>query len=273
MNEHTSASAFAPRRPNPLLRALGLGYALAAFAGTWVFFTWFVVFLANLPKRADPWVVPSIDVGGTADHPALALLFNVGLISLFCLQHSVMARPAFKRLIARLIPQALERATYVHAANVTGILLLLLWMPMPELLWSIEDETAKTAIWIAFGAGWLLLFLGAVSLDIFELLGLRQAWYWFSAQSHRPLALKTAFLYRYIEHPMYVGVLLGVWMTPHMSVGHALLASTFTIYIAIAMIYERRDLQARFGSAYLKWRTAPAEAVRRTRATTGRLGG
>jgi protein-S-isoprenylcysteine O-methyltransferase Ste14 len=242
-------------------RALGLFYGASAFLGTWVFFTWFVIFLGNLPKRHEPWISPTVDVAaGTELTPLAAALANAALLSLFCLQHSLMARPRFKRALAAHLPPALERATYVHAANLTGFLFLALWTPIDGTLWSIENDAVKAVIWMAFGTGWLILFLAALSIDVTELLGLRQAWRWSHGLPHAPLALKTSWLYRYLEHPMYVGVLLGFWMTPHMTVGHALLASQLTLYIALAMSYERRDLTERFGAAYLRWRDRGAPA-------------
>ena len=239
------------------VRSLGLVYASTAFIGTWIFFTWFVIFLGNLPKRTDPWVSPSADMGPAPD-PIIAAFANFGLILLFCVQHSVMARPAFKRRITSVIPQALERATYVHAANITGFLFLYFWTPMPWVVWSVESSALASILWIAFGVGWVLLLWGAVSINLFELLGLNQAWVWFRGQDPKPLKLETRWIFRYVEHPMYVGVLLGVWMTPHMSVGHLLMASVFTAYIATAMLLERRDLSAKFGRPYVDWRNGQA---------------
>ncbi len=184
----------------------------------------------------------------------VALALNALLITIFCLQHSLMARAGVKRAIAAVMPEPLERATYVHAANVSGFLVILLWQPVPVVLWDIDSDFLKAVLWIAFGLGWLLLFVAALSIDLLELLGLRQAWAWFNRHQPAQLALKTNWLYRYIEHPMYVGVLLGFWMTPYMTVAHAALAAQLTLYIAIAMSFERRDLRTRFGADYDRWR-------------------
>lgn len=219
-----------------------------------MFFTWFVIFLGNLPKRSHPWITPTVDHGAAAE-PVSAALANALLLAVFCLQHSLMARPRFKRMLATYMPPELERATYVHAANLTGFLFLALWTPIPAPVWSIDNTPAETVIWTGFGLGWLILLLAALSMGVTELLGLRQAWHWYRGRPAPPLELKTSWLYRYMEHPMYVGVLLGFWMTPHMTVGHALLALQLTAYIALAMGYERRDLSARFGSRYVTWRS------------------
>ncbi len=236
------------------------------------FFTTFILFLGNLPKLSDPWLRPSVDVGSTI-RPELALLWNAALILLFCLQHSLMARASVKRAIAVLLPVPLERATYVHAANLAGFLIMFLWQPVPLVLWHVENQALEAVIWTAFGAGWLLLFAAAVSIDMAELLGVRQAWDWFQGHSPQPLALKINWFYRYLEHPMYVGVILGFWMTPHMTLGHAALAVQLTLYIGVAMRYERRDLRKRFGQDYEAWRVWQSRPVipAFTRAIVGEL--
>lgn len=236
-------------------RSLGLLYAFAAALGTVAFFATFIFFLGNLPKLSQSWIWPSADTGPAAVTPALALLLNGFLLTLFSLQHSVMARPFFKRFVSRLIPPPLERATYVHAANLAGLLFIALWQPVPLVLWDVKGEFLETLIWIGFAVGWLLLFAAAFSINVFELLGLRQAWRWFIGKKPSPLELKTNWLYRYFEHPMYVGVILGFWMTPYMTLGHAALAAQLTLYIAVAVSYERRDLRARFGRDYDSWRS------------------
>lgn len=239
--------------PSTCYRIAGLVYALTAFAGTFVFFGAFVIFLGNLPKREAPWLSPSADVGAAGGVTG-ALLWNAALLTLFCLQHSLMARSGIKKYIERVLPAPLERATYVHAANLAGFLFMLLWQPVPIVLWKVESDVVQAALWLAFGSGWLLLFLAAISIDIFELLGLRQAWHWFLRRPAGRLTLQRTWVYRYLEHPMYVGVIAGFWMTPFMTLGHAALAAHFTLYIAIAMQLERRDLASRFGADYAAWR-------------------
>lgn len=242
-----------PEPRQRLKRIVGLIYGASAFAGTWVFFTWFAIFLGNLPKRSNPWIQPTVDYGAETE-PLTAALANFALLTVFCLQHSLMARPRIKRALETFIPTDLERATYVHAANLTGFLFLAFWTPIPAPIWSIENDALQAVMWFGFGLGWLILFLAALSMGVTELLGLRQTWHWYLGKRAPPLGLKTSWLYRSCQHPMYVGVLLGVWMTPHMTVGHALLAAQFTLYIAVAMRYERRDLEHRFGRNYVEWR-------------------
>lgn len=251
------STAFLPFRRQTWRRSIGLIYALTAFGGTFAFFTTFIIFLGNLPKASEPWLMQSADVG-PAISPALALLSNAVFLTLFCLQHSLMARTPVKRLVSALVPAPLERATYVHAANLTGFLFILLWQPVPTVLWHFENDAVEALLWIAFGIGWLLLFAAAISIDLLELLGLGQAWAWYQGRAPQPLRLKTNWLYSFIEHPMYVGVILGFWMTPYMTLGHAALAAHLTLYIVLAAGYERRDLRTRFGRTYDLWRARHA---------------
>jgi len=147
------------------------------------------------------------------------------------------------------VPQGLERSTYVIAASLVGLALLAFWQPIPIVIWTVSG-LLEAFLWGAFASGWLLLFLSAVSFDIFELLGVRQAVAWSRGKPSPAPTLKTRGPYRLFRHPMYVGVLLGLWATPHMTAGHLLLATAFTIYILIARRYEERDLRRTFGTAY-----------------------
>jgi protein-S-isoprenylcysteine O-methyltransferase Ste14 len=234
--------------PNCAARWAGITYGVVAFALTFAFFTHFVIFLGNLPQPSDPWVTPSIDIGGTV-HPALAALIDIGLVALFGLQHSLMARPGYKEQWTRIVPPGLERSTYVVAASAAGFIMLVFWQPIPFVIWE-ADGMFAAIFWTMFAAGWLLLLASAISFDIFELLGIRQSFAWAQGNPPPALTLKTGGPYRMFRHPMYVGVLLGLWMTPLMTAGHALIAAGFTVYILIARRYEERDLRHRFRSRY-----------------------
>jgi protein-S-isoprenylcysteine O-methyltransferase Ste14 len=144
----------------------------------------------------------------------------------------------------------------VLAASAAGIVMISFWQPIPIVVWDIPGP-ASAPFWIVFALGWLTLLAAAISFDIFELLGLRQAWAWYRGRPTPQPTLKTGWLYRWLTHPMYAGVLLGFWSTPHMTIGHALIASGLSIYILIARRYEERDLSRRFGPAYRSWRREP----------------
>lgn len=235
-----------------VLRVAGLVYAAAAFISTFVFFILFVIFLGNLPKPSKVWIEPTVDVGGVLE-PFAAAIIDIGLVAVFGLQHSLMARPFFKDWMMRTVPKRLERSTYVMAAALAGFMLLAFWQPIPLVVWHVPAPGAAI-LWGLFALGWAVLLAAALAFDIFELLGIRQAWAWYRGRPAPPLRMKTHWLYGLMRHPMYAGVLLGVWMTPYMTLGHALLAASMTLYLLIGMRFEERDLSARFGAPYEAWR-------------------
>jgi protein-S-isoprenylcysteine O-methyltransferase Ste14 len=235
----------------------GLLYAWSGFAIMWAFWVSFVVFLAEPRLILSFWPLPTVDHAASIRDPLAAAIIDLSLIALFGAQHSVMARPWFKRQVLAL-PAAVERCTYVHAANLALLLMILCWQPILGPVWHVRNAAAAGALWALFAAGWTVLFLGAWSFGMRELLGLSQMQAWVEG---RPLSrphLKTGRLYRWLRHPMYIGVLVGVWATPRMSVGHLLLALGFTTYVSIAMHYEERDLATTFGARYHRWRATAA---------------
>ena len=232
----------------------GLLYAWSGFAIMWCFWISFVLFLAHPSQLTAYWPLSTIDQGGVIDHPAVAALIDTMLIGLFGLQHSLMARPWFKEWWAASIPTAFERCTYVHMANLALFALIVFWQPIPVELWTAPEGLFRDALWAAFALGWIILFAGACSFGILDLLGVDQMRRWCHGKGPRQPRLKTGLLYRWLRHPMYVGVLMGVWATPKMTVGHALLALGLTAYVLIAMRYEERDLVRQFGATYKLWR-------------------
>ncbi len=236
-------------------RLLGLLYAWSGFAIMWAFWICFVVFLANPRWLVENWPLPTVDQGGWVRHPLAAASIDIILIALFGLQHSLMARPWFKRHVTGRLPAAFERCTYVHAANLALFALIVFWQPIPLLVWDVTAPL-RDILWAVFSAGWLILLFGALSFGIFELLGVQQMRAWCRGLSAHSSRLKTGLLYRLLPHPMYVGVLLAMWATPRMTLGHMLLAAGMTIYVLIAMRYEERDLARRFGPAYSRWRNS-----------------
>jgi len=237
-----------------LRRALGMPYALSAIMIMWFVWVAFVVFLCNPTHWASSLPFPTVDKGGWVENPWAAALIDTGLIGLFALQHSLMARPAFKSAWARLVPHAFERTTYVHAANIALMLLIGLWQPIDIVVWDITLPWLEQALWGLFALGWTVLLAAGLSFGLSELLGLQQVRRWEAGLPATAVPLKTGGIYRWLRHPMYIGVLTGVWVTPSMTAGHLLLASGFTIYVLAAMRFEERDLATRYGRAYLRWR-------------------
>ena len=234
-------------------RLWGPTYAWSGFAVMWAFWICFIIFLANPRWAAAHWPLPTVEIGGLSLHPALACVIDLALIALFGLQHSVMARPWFKTHVMGRMPAAFERCTFVHAANLALFALIVFWQPIPIEIWD-ADPPLRQILWVAFAAGWLILLFGALSFGIFDLLGIEQMRAWYRGMPPPGPRLKTGLLYRWLPHPMYVGVVLAMWATPRMSVGHLLLSAGMTVYVLIAMRYEERDLAARFGMAYTRWR-------------------
>ena len=230
-------------------RILALGYALVAYLIFFATFVWLILFTGNLPY-APTTVDRAIDGAPVAQ----AVLVNLGLIALFGLQHSIMARPAFKARWTKLVPQSVERATYVLAASIALILLLRFWHTLPGEVWDVRGAIAEPAIWALFAIGWTLLFISTWLINHFELFGLLQAWRHGREAPAAPPVLREPLFYKYVRHPLYLGFVIAFWATPHMTASHLLLAAGMTLYILIGIAHEERDLVAHFGPAYDDYR-------------------
>jgi protein-S-isoprenylcysteine O-methyltransferase Ste14 len=237
-------------------RWLGLLYAWSGFLIMWGFWICFIVFLANPRWAESRWPLSTVDAGGADLQIAAAVIIDLVLISLFGLQHSAMARPWFKARVMAALPPAFERCTFVHAANFALLALIVLWQPIPFMVWDLPFPY-RAILWSAFAAGWIILLLGALSFGLFDLLGVSQMRAWYRGEPSPVPRLKTGLLYTVFRHPMYVGVLLAIWATPRMTAGHLLLAVGMTIYVVIGMRYEERDLAEQFGAPYMRWRAQP----------------
>lgn len=211
------------------------------------------VFLYLIAFVGDFAVPRSIDTG-PAVAPIVALAVNIGLIALFGLQHSLMARPRFKAWLGRAVPKPLERSLYVMATNLILILLFLLWRPIPDVIWSAESDWARILLWAGFGAGWAIVFVSTWLLNHFELFGLQQHWLNVRGREAAAPSLREPLFYKWVRHPLYSGFILAFWSIPTMTAGHMLLALGLTVYILIAIRYEERDLVGMFGSDYEEYR-------------------
>jgi methanethiol S-methyltransferase len=178
----------------------GLIYAWAGFAVMWAFWVSFVIFLSEPRSLRTIWPLPTVDSAGTSGDPLVAALIDLSLIALFGMQHSLMARPWFKQQTLRL-PAPFERCTYVHAANLTLFLLIIGWQPVSATVWEVPSGLAAHALWALFGVGWLILFLGAWSFGIRDLLGITQMHAWVQGGPSPRARLKTGRLYRWVRHP------------------------------------------------------------------------
>ena len=224
-------------------------YSAVAYVFFLVTILYMVAFVGNLP------VPLTIDAGGAASPVAAAVIVNLLLIALFGLQHSIMARPAFKRILTRFIPEPIERSTFVLASSLVLALMLWFWRPIATpVIWSVENPAAVILIGIAFWGGWLILLSSSFLINHFELFGLQQPIMRLLGRTPADTPFRTPLIYRYVRHPIYLGVLLGFWATPTMTAGHLLFALGHTAYVFIGIFFEERDLIAHFGYRYREYR-------------------
>ncbi len=230
-----------------LKRLVFFAYGLAcylAFLGT---FLYAIGFIGNfgVPTTLD----------GPATGPLLtALAVNSGLLALFAVQHSVMARKWFKQRWTRIVPKPIERATYVLFSSVALIVLFWKWQPMGGEVWAVENATAALVLRGLFAFGWTLVLVSTFLIDHFDLFGLRQVWLPLIGLPYTRIAFRTPMPYRFVRHPLYFGFLLAFWMTPAMTLAHLVFAVATTAYIVLAIQFEERDLISEHGSAYEEYR-------------------
>ena len=221
----------------PMKRAAIFIYGVACYAVSLATFLYAIGFIGNfgVPKSMDS---PREVALGTA------LLINTGLLALFAVQHSVMARPGFKRAWTRFVPEPAERSTYVLFSSVLLLAVFWYWQPMGGVIWNIEAPAGRMAMYAAYGAGWALLFYTTFLINHFDLLGLRQVWLQLVGRPCTPVPFRTPWLYTKLRHPLYVGWFMIFWATPTMTVAHLVFALVTTAYILVAIPLEERDLVA-----------------------------
>jgi methanethiol S-methyltransferase len=210
------------------------------------------VFLYALGFIGGILVPKSID-GPAAAFPSFALAINLGLIALFGLQHSVMARPTFKNLWTRAVPEPIERSTYVLFTNICMVVMFVLWQPMQGIVWEIQNPIGRGVMWALFAMGWLLVLITTFLINHFDLFGLRQVWMCFRGKPYTYLGFRTPGIYKHIRHPLYVGWIAAFWAIPTMTIGHMVFAGGMTAYILIAIQFEERNL-AQFHKEYAAYR-------------------
>lgn len=226
-----------------MTRILALVYAVVCYAVFFVTFLYAIGFVAGIgvPKHID---------NGPAAPLATALAIDVALLLLFAVQHSVMARPGFKRWWTRFVPAPVERSTYVLASSLALVVLFWQWRPLPQLVWQAEG-IARPLLYALSAAGWLLVLSGTFLINHFDLFGLRQAWFNLRGRPTPDEPFVERAFYRIVRHPLMLGFLVAFWATPTMSVGHLLFAVATTGYILLAVKFlEERDLLAMHGDTY-----------------------
>ena len=245
-------------------RLLTLLFAIVCYAIFFATFLYLIVFVGDFAFSGR-----TVDVGPEAA-PLAAALIDVALITLFGLQHSVMARPAFKARWTRIVPPAAERSVYVLAASIALMILFLGWRPIGAIVWNVTNPLLASLLWALFWIGWATVLVSTFLINHFELFGLQQAWFHVRDRQAPPPELRQPFFYRWVAHPLYAGFFLAFWAAPEMTAGHLLLAAGVSIYMLIAIRYEERDLTNLFGEDYRRYRAGVGGLVPRFRRRSGR---
>ena len=228
-------------------RLIVFTYGVLCYIVFFATFLYAVGFVCNLyvPRSMDGLPVAAL---------ASSLPVDLALLSLFAVQHSVMARPVFKRWMTRFIPEPAERSTYVLASSVALIILFAFWEPLGGVVWSVTQPTAVIALYSLCAFGWLLVLVSTFLINHFDLFGLRQVWLYVRSQSYTHLTFRTPGPYRLVRHPLYVGWLFAFWATPVMTFTHLVFTLATSGYILAAIQWEERDLVAHLGDQYSTYR-------------------
>jgi protein-S-isoprenylcysteine O-methyltransferase Ste14 len=222
-----------------------IAYAIVAYVAFVVIVLWAIAFLADVD------IVPTVD-GRRHGSALVAVPIDAALLLLFALQHTVMARAGFKRRLAKILPPAAERSTYVLAASLLLGLMFGQWRAIPTTVWRVGGPTA-VAIWAAYAIGWLVAVAATFMVDHLDFSGLRQAWWPSRRGPYEPPSFTARWLYAWVRHPMMLGLLIVFWATPRMSVGHVLFAAASSAYIAVGVRFEERDLRRQLGDDYIDY--------------------
>jgi protein-S-isoprenylcysteine O-methyltransferase Ste14 len=228
-------------------RWIYLVYGVTAYVMFLGVFLYAVGFVGNIlvPRSID--AAPSSPLG-------VAILVNASLLGIFAVQHSVMARPTFKRWWTRFVPEPIERSTYVLFSNAAMILLFLGWQPMGGVIWNVQHPGARSFLLTLFAIGWLIVLVTTFMINHFDLLGLRQVWLAFHHVPYTPPRFDTPGFYAHVRHPLYVGWIIAFWAAPTMTAAHLLFAALTTAYILVAIWFEEGNLMDLYGQDYVEYR-------------------
>ena len=229
------------------MRVITFIYGMVSYALGSASLLYLICFVSNIvvPKTID-----STPVGAIAP----AVLVDLILVALFAFQHSLMARPGFKERWTRIVPQPAERSTYVLTTALVLTLLFWQWQPIPGVVWNVENAVGKALLQGLFWLGWVILFASTFMINHFDLFGLRQVYLRLKSEPYRPVPFVEVALYRFVRHPIMLGLLIGLWATPSMSVGHLLFAAATSVYVFIGIFLEEHDTRQALGERYERYR-------------------
>lgn len=248
-------AAQTPGRTPRIVALLYGALSYIGFLGVFLYLVGFVVDVA-VPRSVDRGIeAPTVQ----------AVVIDFGLLLLFALQHSVMARPGFKKWWTRYVPTSIERSTYVLLSNAVLVLLYWQWRSIDTVVWQVDSAPARIAVYAVGGLGWLIALTSTFMIDHFELFGIRQVLTNLRSKPHQQKGFRVVLLYRLVRHPLMLGFLLAFWAAPTMTAGHLLFAAAITIYILVALQFEEHDLVMSLGEQYRRYRRGVPMLVPRVR--------
>jgi protein-S-isoprenylcysteine O-methyltransferase Ste14 len=231
-------------------RATTLLFAIICYAIFFATFLYLIVFVGDFS-----FATITVD-NGPQSPLVVAVVVDLALIALFGLQHSVMARPAFKAKWTRIVPPPVERSVFVLAASIALMIMFLCWRPIDTIVWNVTNPIFVDVIWLLFWAGWATVLISTFLINHFELFGLQQAWFHVRGREAAKPELRHPMFYRYVAHPLYSGFFLAFWAAPEMTAGHLLLSLGLSAYMLVAIRYEEDDLADLFGEDYRRYRSS-----------------